>query len=61
MTKQVPLSAIEKSLRHKIVFGSDYPRVEIKNMVKALREVGLSEGCLELIFRENPRRLLGEV
>jgi len=61
MTKQVPLSAIEKSLRHKIVFGSNYPRVEIKNMVKALREVGLSEGCLELIFRENPRRLLGEV
>lgn len=61
MTKQVPLSVIEKSLRNKIVFGSNYPRVEIKNMVKALREVGLSEGCLELIFRENPKRLLGEV
>lgn len=61
MTKQVPLSAIEKSLRNKIVFGSNYPRVEIKNMVKAVRDVGLSEGSLELIFNENPKRLLREV
>lgn len=61
MTKQVPLSAIEKSLSHKIVFGSNYPRVEIKNMAKAIREVGLSEKSLELIFCENPKRLLREV
>lgn len=58
---QVPLSLIEKSLRHKIVFGSNYPRVEIKNMARAVRGLGLSEGCLELIFRDNARHLLGEV
>jgi len=61
MTKQVPLSAIERSLRHKIVFGSNYPRVEIKNMVKAVRSLGLSDGCLKLIFEGNARKLLGEV
>jgi len=60
MTKQVPLSAIEKSLRHKIVFGSNYPRVEIKNMVKAVKGLGLSDGCLKLIFEGNAKRLLGE-
>jgi len=61
MTQQVPLSAIERSLRHKIVFGSNYPRVEIKNMVKAVKSLGLSDGCLKLIFEGNARKLLGEV
>lgn len=61
MTRQVPLTVIERSLRKQIVFGSNYPRVEIKNMVKAVQSVGLSEGCLELVFKENARRLLGEV
>ena len=60
MTKQVPLSAIEKSLRHKIVFGSNYPRVEIKNMVKAVKALGLSEACLQLVFEGNAKKLLGE-
>jgi uncharacterized protein len=61
MTQQVPLSAIENSLRHKIVFGSDYPRVEIKNAARAVRSLGLSQGCLDLIFEGNARKLLGEV
>lgn len=61
MTKQIPLSVIEKSLRRQVVFGSDYPRVEIKNMACAIREVGLSEETLELIFSVNPLKLLGEV
>ena len=61
MTQQVPLSAIENSLRHQIVFGSNYPRVEIKNIAKAVRSLGLSEGCLDLIFEGNARKLLGEV
>ena len=59
-TKQVPLSAIEKSLRQKIVFGSNYPRVEIKNMVKAVKALGLSQDCLQLVFEGNAKKLLGE-
>ena len=60
MTKQVPLTLIEKSLRNQVVFGSNYPRVEIKNMVKAVRALGLTDGCLDNIFRANAERLLGE-
>lgn len=61
LKEQIPISLIERSLRHKIVFGSNYPRVEIKNMAEAIRRLGLTKGCLELIFRDNALRLLGEV
>ena len=61
MAEQAPVTVWERSLRHQIVFGSNYPRVEIKNMAAAVRSLGLSEGCLRLIFEENARNLLGEV
>jgi predicted TIM-barrel fold metal-dependent hydrolase len=60
MAKQVPLTVWERSLRKQLVFGSNYPRVEIKNMAAAVRSLGLSQGCLELVFRGNAERLLGE-
>lgn len=60
MTHQVPLSVFEHSLRHQLVFGSNYPRVEIKNMAQEIRQLGFSEACLELVFDQNARRLLGE-
>ena len=60
LTHQMPLSVFERSLRRQIVFGSNYPRVEIKNMARAVRDVGFSEACLDLVFRDNARRLLGE-
>ena len=59
MRHQVPLTVFERSLRHQIVFGSNYPRVEIKNMARAVRALGFSEECLELIFRTNAEELLG--
>jgi hypothetical protein len=60
MTSQVPLSVFERSLRGQLVFGSNYPRVEIKNMARAVRGLGLSAGCLDLVFRGNAEALLGE-
>ncbi|MFB3921630.1 MAG: amidohydrolase family protein [Terriglobia bacterium] len=60
-SKQIPTTVIERSLRNKIVFGSNYPRVEIKNMVHALKSLSLTEGCLNKILRENAERLLGIV
>lgn len=59
MAKQVPLTVWERSLRHQVLFGSNYPRVEIKNMAAAVRALGLSPGCLDLIFRKNAERMLG--
>jgi len=61
MTQQVPLTVWERSLRRQLLFGSNYPRVEIKNMAAAVRALGLSDGCLKLIFEDNARRLLGEI
>jgi predicted TIM-barrel fold metal-dependent hydrolase len=59
MNHQVPLTVFERSLRHQLLFGSNYPRVEIKNMARAVRGVGLSEDCLDLVFRKNAEKLLG--
>ncbi len=58
-SRQIPTTVIERSLRHQVVFGSNYPRVEIKNMVHALKSLALTEGCLKKILRENAERLLG--
>jgi predicted TIM-barrel fold metal-dependent hydrolase len=58
--KQIPTTLIERSLRNQLVFGSNYPRVEIKNMVHALKSLPLTEGCLKKILRENAERLLGQ-
>jgi len=57
-SKQIPTTVIDRSLRNKIVFGSNYPRVEIKNMVHALKSLALTEGCLTKLLRENAERLL---
>jgi uncharacterized protein len=57
-SKQIPTTLIERSLRNKIVFGSNYPRVEIKNMVHALKSLALTDGCRERILRANAESLL---
>ena len=58
-TRQIPCTIIERSLRNQVIFGSNYPRVEIKNMVHALKTLPLTEGCLKKILRENAERILG--
>lgn len=60
-TRLLRLTLIERSLRHQVVFGSNYPRVEIKNQARAVRQVGLSPAALEMVFRQNALRLLREV
>ena len=59
MTKRLPLTLFERSLRHKLIFGSNYPRAEIRSMAKAIRELGLCADCLELVFAGNAERILG--
>ena len=58
LAMQIPISTVENSLRNKLVFGSDYPRLWIKTMVDAVKSLGLSEECLNLIFRKNAEKLL---
>jgi predicted TIM-barrel fold metal-dependent hydrolase len=59
MKHQVPFTVFERSLRKQLLFGSNYPRVEIKNMAKVVRGLGFSEECLDLVMGGNARRLLG--
>jgi uncharacterized protein len=56
--RRLQLTWIERSLRYQVIFGSNYPRVEIRNMARAVRESGLSESTLRLIFADNPQRVL---
>ena len=58
--RQVSLTLIERTLRYQVVFGSNYPRVEIRNMARAVRESGLSAATLRMLFHDNPLKLLGE-
>lgn len=58
-SQQMPITIVERSLRNQVVFGSNYPRVEIKNMVKAIKSLGLTEACLQKILRTNAEKLLG--
>jgi hypothetical protein len=56
---QVGLEVIERSLADRILFGTNYPRIDMRRCVRGLRELGLSSAALESIGRGNARRLLG--
>ncbi len=49
---------IDRSLRHQVMFGSNNPRFEQIRMVEALREIGLRESTLDLIFGQNALEFL---
>lgn len=56
--KHITVSIVEKSLRSKIIFGSNYPKVRIRSMRKAIEELPLSSKCQHAIFQANAERLL---
>lgn len=58
LTDHVGLNVIERSLFNKIVFGSNYPRVDIRRSVRGLQAIPLSESSRQAIFVENARYLL---
>ncbi len=54
----LPVSVVENDLREKLLFGSNYPRIEIRKMAVAIRSLGLSDQCLRHIFGLNAQRIL---
>ena len=58
--RDIPLTWIDRSLRHQVMFGSDNPRFEQIRMAEALGTLGLRESTLELIRGENALVFLGE-
>ena len=58
MAEQVGLDVIERSLFNKVLFGSNYPRVDMRRSVRGLRGLGLSKATEQAIFHDNAARLL---
>lgn len=58
-TKDVPITWIDRSLRHQIMFGTDDPRLEARRMKIALESLELRPSTLELILGGNALKFLG--
>ena len=46
-------------LKHKMLFGSDFPLIRPDKWIAAAREVGFREEVLPLILKDNAAMLLG--
>jgi predicted TIM-barrel fold metal-dependent hydrolase len=60
ITALVPVRLIENTLAEKLMFGSDYPRIEINKMFAAISSLSLRKDVLEAILRGNALAFLGE-
>ena len=58
-TQEIPVTWIDRSLRHQVMFGSNNPRFEQIRMAHAIRQIGLRESTVELICGENAQEFLG--
>ncbi len=58
LTEAIPKRVIERFLGEKIVFGSDYPRIEIPKMVLAIKKLEISDEVKEKILYENSLKIL---
>jgi predicted TIM-barrel fold metal-dependent hydrolase len=58
LAEQVGLEVIKCSLKNHIVFGSNYPRVDIRRTVRGMKALNLSPNLEKAIFQDNAKRLL---
>ena len=58
-TRDIPVTWIDRSLRHQVMFGSNNPRFEQIRMTQALDQLGLRDSTLELIRGGNALEFLG--
>lgn len=56
--REYGLDVVEASLRHKIVFASDYPRVDPKRVARGVRMLGLRPLTEKMILGDNAEALL---
>jgi predicted TIM-barrel fold metal-dependent hydrolase len=60
ITSLVPIRVIENALSEKLMFGSDYPRIEINKMFAAVSALPLRKDVLEAVLGGNALAFLGE-
>ncbi len=58
LIEHVGLDVIERSLFQKILFGSSYPRIDVRRSVRGLRSLGLSLAAEKAILGANASHLL---
>ena len=58
-TRDIPVTWIDRSLRHQVMFGSNNPRFEQIRMADAIGRIGLRDSTLSLIRGENAAVFLG--
>jgi predicted TIM-barrel fold metal-dependent hydrolase len=59
LAEQVGVEVLERSLPHQVLFGSNYPRADIRRSARGLAALPLSPGLREAIARGNAAELLG--
>jgi predicted TIM-barrel fold metal-dependent hydrolase len=59
LDRQISASIMEKSIREKVVFGSNYPRVRMESMKAAYEKWPISDKAKACLFNDNAERLLG--
>jgi predicted TIM-barrel fold metal-dependent hydrolase len=55
---QVGLDVVERSLFNKLLFGTNYPRVDMRRSVRGMKALGLSPATENNILNNNAQRLL---
>ncbi|MDR2133070.1 MAG: amidohydrolase family protein [Clostridiales Family XIII bacterium] len=60
LTKDIPRTWIDRSLRRQVLFGSDYPRFEQMRMSAAIAQLGFRDSTVELIRGGNAAEFLAE-
>ena len=58
LAEQIGIDVLERSLLNQIVFGSNYPRVDIRRSVRGIQALAISPLLVNSIFNVNPRLLL---
>ena len=53
LTRDVPATWIDRSLRHQVMFGTNDPRFEMIRMSKAIEELGFRQSTIDLIKGKN--------
>lgn len=61
LTRDVPMTWIDRSLRHQVMFGSNNPRFEQIRMAHAIKELGFRESTLDLICGKTAIEFLGGI
>jgi uncharacterized protein len=58
LAQQVGLDVVERSLYNKVVFGTNYPRVDMRRFARGIRALHLTPATEQAILHENAGRLL---